>query len=209
MKAKAYKLTDETGRTYGGMQWGKGVEHSAPGGEPCSKGVIHWYEDARLAVFFDPIHGRFGPGARLWECDVDQAGTDGTKSWGTRCRTIREIEKPVITTEQRVEVAIRCAMKVCHDSAWSAWAKRWLSGSDRSEASAMSSRCDAKSWFVAGLAVSAELEAAWAASEAAVALRGHAFRRQAVATTSAEAVAWSVKAKVDVLDVINSVMEGN
>jgi hypothetical protein len=208
---KAYKLTDKAGRTYGGMQWDADVEYTAPGGAPCTADVIHWYRTPLMAVLFDPIHGRFGPDARLWICDVTQTGSDGTKAWGTRCRTIKEITKPVITTEHRVEIAIRCAMKVFHDMEWAAWAQRWLSGKDRSEASVMPTKEDGR----ASAAHWAASEASWAAAGHAKEAvpggseRGHALRRQAVATASAEAVAWAVAAKADVLDVINSVMEGN
>ena len=54
---RLYKLTVERGRTYDGMQWGPGVEHTAPGkGLLCSKGWLHAYTDPFLAVIFNPVH---------------------------------------------------------------------------------------------------------------------------------------------------------
>jgi len=195
----AYKLTDATGQTFDGTQWGDGVEHVAPGGSPCRADVIHWYRTRMMAVLFDPIHGNFGPKARLWECDVDETGTDGAKAWGTRCRTIREIDRPVITTEQRVEVAIRCALLVCANAGWRRWASRWLSGADKSKsaswaAEAWAARSAAEAWAARSAELAAEAEwssASWAA------------RSVCHAAWTPGRSGWA-----DVLSVINEVMEG-
>jgi hypothetical protein len=205
----AYKLTSATGQTFDGTQWGDGVEHVAPGGSPCSEDVIHWYRTPLMAVFFDPIHGNFGLKARLWECDVDETAADGAKAWGTRCRTIREIDRPVITTEQRVEIAIRCALLVCDDAGWRRWASRWLSGADKSRSAAEEAEAEAFA-----LAAEAEAEAAAAACAAvAFAAVAAACAAEAAACAAAEAAACAAAAAAaaaaDVLSVINEVMEGN
>jgi hypothetical protein len=204
----AYKLTDATGQTFDGTQWGDGVEHVAPGGSPCSADVIHWYRTPLMAVFFDPIHGNFGSKARLWECDVDETDTDGAKAWGTRCRTIREIDRPVITTEQRVEVAIRCALLVCDDAGWRRWASRWLSGADKSRSEAGSAAWAAEAWAARSAAAWAAAAAAGAASEAAAGEAAGAASEAAWAVCHA---AWTPGRSgwADVLSVINEVMEGN
>lgn len=137
----AYKLTTKTMQTHGGCQWAVGETRTAPGGEPCTCRVIHWYSDPLLAVLHDPIHGQFGPMARLWECEVEQTGTDGLKCWGTRCTLLREIPLPTVTAEQRVRYAILCAREVVPKNfAWRIWADRWLSGADRSAESAHRAR---------------------------------------------------------------------
>jgi hypothetical protein len=45
---------------------------------------------------------------------------------------LRELELPVFTVEQRVEFAIKCAMKVYQEPGFVKWAKGWLTGKDRS-----------------------------------------------------------------------------
>jgi hypothetical protein len=71
------------------------------------------------------------------ECDGDYLDDHGLKCGYTRMRLVREIELPVLTTEQRVYAAIQCAIATGYaDAGWLAWAERWIDGSDRSDGSA-------------------------------------------------------------------------
>ena len=172
---KRWKLTDENDRTHGGCQWSEGVEHTAPGGEPCTDGVIHWYADPLLAVLHDPIHGGYGETAHLWECEVAETGTDGLKCWGTRCRTLRQVPLPAVSTEQRTRYAIFCAMEVLPPpntawaEAWQGWAEGWLAGKDRSSEAARAAAIAARAAAIAVMASDAAraARAAWAAAWAA------------------------------------------
>ncbi|MDR5729422.1 MAG: hypothetical protein RB191_18570 [Terriglobia bacterium] len=148
---KAYKLTDENGQTKGPTQWGEGVTHTAPGtGNLCSSGWIHTYSHPLLAVLLNPIHAEFQT-PRLWECEVSGATRDdkGLKQGWASVTTVREIPLPKISVEQRARFAILCAKAVHRRPTFLLWADRWLSGEDRSSATA---------WAWA---------AAWAAEEAA------------------------------------------
>ena len=133
-----YKLTDENMRTLGRCRWGEGVEHTASGkGNLCTKGWIHAYTSPLLAVFLDPIHGDIGDTALLWEAEGDVGKTDnGLKVGCTRLKTIRQIEKPLITTAQRIAFGILCALEISTDVDFQKWAKNWLSGKDRSRETA-------------------------------------------------------------------------
>lgn len=128
-----YKLTDDEGRTYGGCQWGEGIEHTAAGtGDLCTHGWIHAYTDPLLAVLLNPIHAHFA-NPRLWEAEGEVGKTDhGLKVGCTQLRTVREIPLPGVTTEQRVRFGILAAQAVCRDPAFGAWAVGWLTGADRS-----------------------------------------------------------------------------
>ena len=59
MTQTLYKLTDADGYTRRGEPgktlWEPGVWHEAPGGALCSAGVLHAYEDARVAILMNPI----------------------------------------------------------------------------------------------------------------------------------------------------------
>lgn len=60
-----YKLTTQDWRTRAGFynetRWGRGVTHRANGtGGLCTDGLIHAYEDARIALLLNPI------GASIW-----------------------------------------------------------------------------------------------------------------------------------------------
>ena len=143
-----YKLTRANMTTYGDTQWALNEAKTAPGTGPlCSSGWLYAYEDPLVAVFMDPLHGQFGPTARLFVGDGDVGLRD--PDWKVGCGRIvltEEIPLPVLTTDMRVEASVRCAMVVCKDAAWTRWADVWLSGTDRTveaEAAARASRAAA------------------------------------------------------------------
>jgi hypothetical protein len=150
-----YKLTNENGRTHGDMQWGPGVTHAATGDSDqmlCSDGWIHAYESPLLAVLLNPIHANFRQ-PQLWKATGKIGKRDRQLKCGCReLTTVRRIDLPKVTTDQRIKFAILCGMVVCKDEKWNRWAKKWLSGKDRSRASAEVARA---------------AEAAWASAEAA------------------------------------------
>ena len=167
---KLYKLTDKNGQTWGGTQWGPGVSHSGTGtGELCGPGWIHAYEHPLIAVLLNPIHANF-PNPRLWEAEGEVGLRDGQIKCGcATLTTIREIPLPKITTEMRVRFAVLCAKEVCACRTWNAWADKWLSGEDRSEAAAGAAA-------EAAWAAQATSWAAYAAQAAAEAARAAAAR---------------------------------
>lgn len=131
-----YKITDKNGQTRGGMQWGEGITHraSGKGKELCSDGVIHYYENPYLAVFANPIHGKYDPATMLlWEFRPKRkVNSDALKSVCKEGTTVRRVPVPVLTTEQRVTIAIKCALPVSKENKkWVKWAQNWLSGKDR------------------------------------------------------------------------------
>jgi len=126
---KLYKLTDKNDQTYGGCQWGEGVTHTADGkGELCTKHWIHAYVDPVLAVFLNPMHGKYDTDTgHMWECegeiDIDD---EGRKVGCIKLTTIRRIDMPQVTTRQRTRFAILCAKKVSKNKKWIKWANGWL-----------------------------------------------------------------------------------
>ena len=187
--ANLYKLTDSCGKTHNGTQWGPGISHSGTGeGELCGPGWIHAYEHPLVAVLMNPIHANF-PNPRLWEAEGEIAIRDGQLKCGCKTlTTIREIPLPAITTEMRVRFAIMCAREAATADAawkeWEAWADRWLSGEDRSEAAAEAVWA---AQAAAAQAAAAEASAVWAAAWAAEAAASAA----SAAYRSAEAAAWA------------------
>src|SRR3990167_11047843 len=69
-----YKLTDSAGRTRNGTAWGPGIDNPVltGDGDLCGPGWYHAYTDPLLAVLLDPIHGRFGSGARMFWFESDE-----------------------------------------------------------------------------------------------------------------------------------------
>ena len=163
-----YKLTDENGYTYGGCQWGKGVEHLAAGtGELCGPGWLHAYTDPLLAVLLNPIHANFR-NPRLWEAEGDVGKEDdGLKVGCTRLKTIREIPLPAVSLEARVRFGILCSKHTYEDPAWNAWADKWLSGEDQTKAEAWEAWAATRGATAASEAVAAAARGATAAAEAA------------------------------------------
>ena len=165
---KLYKLTNPEDQSLDRTQWGEGVTHTAPGdaAEPCTASIIYAYADPLLAVFMDPAHGGFGPSAHLWEADGDIMVSKGTRLICKSLTTLRRIDLPVVTMEQRTRFAILCAKAVYKEADWNAWADAWLDGTDRSAKSARSAAKSAWSAAAARSAWSAEVarseaEEAW------------------------------------------------
>ena len=172
---KLYKLTDAAGWTRRGMcnglLWAEGVTHtvSVTGTTLCSDQVIHAYEHPLVAIFMNPIHADFTTDMRLGECEGEVVVREGQLKCGVKSLTVlRELTAPAMTIDQRVEVAVRITKQVCNDADWNAWADKWLSGEDRSEAAAMAAARDAaavgglRRWRAA--AVAAAVAAARAAA---------------------------------------------
>jgi len=158
-----YKLTDKHGQTRNDTQWGENVTHRATGKgtELCSNQVMHCYSSPEMAVFFDCIHGGYGNEGLLWECRGRKVSNDGTKIGCKSLTTIRQIDKPTITIEQRIEIATRCSLGIYHEKNWVKWDHGWLSGKDRSYHAA-----DAAAYYAEAVAESAAHAAYYAAHAA-------------------------------------------
>jgi hypothetical protein len=156
----AYKLVTQDYKTRAGLpnetSWCPGERVTAQGNrtEPCTDGVIHTYSSPAVAAFMNPVHAAIR-NPRCLVVGTEVLGSDGTKQWGRWAEwTGEEVPLPEITTERRVEIAIRCSLTCRQDKAYRAWAEGWLSGADRTATAAAEAR-------------SAAAEAARSAAEAA------------------------------------------
>ena len=194
-----YKLTTQQGTTHNGYQWslpkGKrpGKWHKTDGrGELCGPGWLHYYHDPMLAVLLNPIHANIKDPI-LWEVEVDgeQLDDNGLKGGTTKMRLVRRIELPTFSTVQRTAFGILCALEVCKEKSFVAWANKWLSGNDRSAAAARATEA-AAAWAeraAEAAAVWAREAATWATEAAA------AWAAEAAAARAAEAAAaWEARA---------------
>ena len=137
---KKYKLTDQFLKTYNDFQWEIGKKVTTSGnGELCSDGWLHYSHHPLLAVLLNPIHAEI-ENPRIFEVEAGGEHLDdhGLKGGCTEMTLVKEIELPVFRTTQRVAFAILCAKGVYKDKDWNKWADNWLSGKDRSTASAAS-----------------------------------------------------------------------
>jgi hypothetical protein len=203
-----YKLTNQNNITHNNTLWGEGVTHETDGsGGLCGPGWLHFYHTPELAVLLNPIHADI-KNPKLWECEAEGEMKDdrGLKGGCTRLTTLREIPLPEITLEQKIRFGILCARKVFggKNKAWDRWAAGWLSGSDRSLASAR-----AAAWAAADAAdASAAYDAALAARDAAEYARDAA---EYAATADARyAAAWAAyAAEFDLQAVVLEALQGN
>jgi len=172
---KLYKLTDQNNKTRVGeineTVWGENVTHTASGSgtELCTDGVIHTYEDPRLAAILNPIHANFDQ-PKLWEAEGEIANLDGHLIVGVKSlTTIKEIPLPEITEEQKIKFAIYCALEVYKEETFVSWANKWLSGEDRTEENAARAVNSAEEAWRSFSVLSGATEAAcWAAYWAAM-----------------------------------------
>ena len=184
---KLYKLTNKNGQTYNNTQWGEGVTHTAPGtGKLCTAGWLHAYTDPYIAVLLNPVHANFVH-PQLWEAEGEVGITEYDLKVGcTTLTTLRTIPLPILTTEQRVHIAVRCALEVYHEPTFVVWANNWISGEDRSRETAQATQAaEAAAW--------ATKAAAWVAPEAAAraAARAAVWAATQAATQAAYAAAES------------------
>ena len=141
-----YKLTDSDLKTYEGYQWALGETRTFTGtGELCGPGWAHAYTHPLLAVLLNPIHANFST-YRLFEAEGVIGQTDHGLKVGCSTLTLtKEIRVPAVTTEQRIQFAIFCALAVYAEPSFVAWAERWLSGLDRFETAAWAAAWAAES----------------------------------------------------------------
>ena len=209
-----YKLTDQDMRTHNGFQaysvgdsmrerglqrqgleqWTLNKEETASGkGGLCGPGFLHAYTDPLLAILLNPIHADI-KSPRLFKGTGTVSKTDnGLKIGCTEMTLTEEMELPVINIVQRIAFGILCTKEVYKDKDWNTWADNWLSGKDRTEATAeaaaRAARAARATAEAAARAATAEA-AAWEAAEAAEAAAAAA----AEAWEAAEAAAAEARA---------------
>ena len=89
-----------------------------------------------MAMMMNPIHASF-KNPHLWEAEAEgEMLREATKSGCKKLTTLKQIPLPEITLTQRVAFGILCALEVCEDESFRGWAKKWLSGKDRSACAA-------------------------------------------------------------------------
>jgi hypothetical protein len=132
-----YKLTDEFGNTKNQTHWAEGTRHEIAkelrdSTQPlCSKHYYYAYENPLVAVFMNPSHANFR-NPILWRATGWVSKRNGQLKCGCfTLRTLQQIPLPVLTTNQRIRVAIQCALKEPQTESFKSWAKNWLSGVDR------------------------------------------------------------------------------
>ena len=186
------KLTNKDGYTKNQTLWGENITHEATGSSNqalCSDGWIHFYEHPLIAVFMNPVHAQLNE-PRLYSCLIEgEIEKDGQlKSGCKKLTTLSRLPLPVITSEQRIEIGIRCAMIVYKEQHWSLWAQKWLSGEDRTKKSA-----DAAYDTAHDAAACAVIDAAYDAVHAAANATAYAAIDDAAdADITADAAAYAV-----------------
>ena len=202
-----YKLTNLQSQTCNRTQWGENVTHELPARDAyrlCSPNVLHAYISPELAVLMDPMQAALLPDAILWEADGEIVVNDGTKVGCIKLTTLKRVPLPIITPEQRVTFAIKCAMHVYSEPAWTAWAQAWLDGSNRAacaayaaDAAAAAADADAAAYAAyAAYAADAAADAAAYAAAHAAADAAHAAHAADAAANAAHAAAHAADADI-------------
>ena len=197
--ATIYKLTDMNMKTYGGYPWVLGKWNRTSGkGDLCGPGWLHAYTSPVLAELLNPIHANFRE-YRLFrgEASGPVISDSGLKVGYTNMRITEELPRLHITTENRIRFGIACACRVYTSAEYRAWAGRWVSGADRTEAAAWAAVAavrvaEAAAW-AAEAAAGAAVAAAWAAEVAAAAAwAAEAAAEAAVGLPLCDLATWAV-----------------
>lgn len=215
---RAWKILNPDLTTHMGCQWVPGEWKKVEGTGPlCSKGWLHGYRDARLAVLHNPIHANYDPYV-LWIAEVKGKvlHEDYMKSGWSEMRLIEPLAVPAVTTEQRIRYAIKCAWCVNNNPVWRKWAVDWIREENRSRQRA--EQVWRVMWVETAAAEAAEAEeaavgaAAWATAEAAArsaaGAAGAAAWAAAAAAKAAEAAVaarWTTEAR-DLLQAVEWAM---
>ena len=140
---KVYKLTDKSMQTCGKFQWKLGVPATASGeGNLCGPGWLHWYPDPLLAILMNPMaehHQVKSNNLRMFEAEAQgETRLDyGYRGGSTELVLVRELtgdEIPKPTDLQCATFGVLCAKAT--NLYPGPWFRDWLSGEDRSAASA-------------------------------------------------------------------------
>ena len=177
-----YKLTNNVHKTQNNTSWGKNITHKLPEKKKytiCSGDVLHAYPSPELAALMDVIYSGYLPHGILWECIGEEVVADGTKIGCRVLTTLAQIPIPSYTTNQRIAFGILCAQYVYKDPDWNAWAKKWLSGEDRSKESAYST---------SHITSAAALAADYAAPNTCAARAANETARAAYATLTSDTI---------------------
>ena len=181
-----YKLTDQDGFTRKGKQneclWGPGVKHTSKGPHDkridlCTNSYIHCYENPLVAVFMNSQHENLN-NPILWEAKGFVSKRNGQLKAGCfSLTTIKKIELPVLTANQRIRAAIYIALEYYKEPKFKKWAENWLNNKDRSENAAANAAANAtdaanaaysaNAAYAANAAINAANAAAYAAADAA------------------------------------------
>lgn len=206
------KLTREDGTTRNNMPWAVGITNRATGrgNKLCTDGVLHVYDTPEQAAFMRLAY--CDSYTKAWEVRSRCKGvSDGAKRGIKSCTVIREIELPELTIEQRVEIAICTSLLVYSDLRYAAWARRWLSGEDRTAKAALAESrvafaraayaCGAfTAYYAATAAVSA------ASYEAHLGHKSYAGRATARAASCSAAYAAEAAGHIDLQSIIEEVL---
>jgi hypothetical protein len=208
-----YKLTDQDGNTFGDTHWEEGTKHSI---EPelrdtskplCSKHYLHAYENPFVAVFRNPADANIKDPI-LWRA----SGWVSKRAGQLKCGcfsliTHEKLELPILTVEQRIAIAIYCALETYLEQEFVSWAKRWLSGEDRT-ADAADAAAYAAYTAAAAAADAADAYAAYTAADIAATYAAEAAAYAAYTTYAAEAAACAAyAASLDLIKIINKVLK--
>jgi hypothetical protein len=188
---KKYKLTTQEMTTYNGFKWELGKKYTTSGeGDLCSGGFLHYYHHPLLAVLLNPIHADI-TNPRIFEVEADgiHKNDNGLKGGCNEMTLVKEIELPIITSTQRVAFSILASLDVYKNEGYEVWAKKWLSGEDRSAESARSAAESA--WSAARSAARSAWSAESAESAAWSAESAESAAWSAESAESAESAAWS------------------
>jgi len=204
---KLIKLTDKNGRTgpEKDMQWGEKTTNTVKirGRTLCSKELIHAYTNAYLAILLNPICGDYDEKTMLaWEAKGRVVARDGIKVGCKSLTTIKQIAKPTLTTEQRVEIGIRCAMKIYSEASFIKWANNWLDNKDKTAWTAVCAyKAIVKDTDLASWACWVVWSAAWSAAGTRVDVA--AWVAAWAAARAADAAIKAVGSATDKLDIVH------
>jgi hypothetical protein len=142
----------------------------------------------------------------LWEGKGEgEAKFEPLKCGFRKFTTLKKIPLPEVTDVQKVAFGILCAKEVYKDSSWNQWADKWLSGEDRTEASAAAYAAADAAAYAANAARAAANAAAYASNAAYAA--AYAARAAANAAANAAYASASKGKELDFVSIALKAME--
>jgi hypothetical protein len=127
-----YFITDREGKDWQGRQWGEDVSHT----ETNDNYYFTCYQSPTVAALMVAANDEY-KNHRLWVAEPfgDITNYD-YREISTGMKTLREVETPTLTIEQRITFGIVCALNTVEHALFQQWGFNWLKGKDRSKEAA-------------------------------------------------------------------------
>jgi hypothetical protein len=117
-----YLVTDSENKTFGNVVWSENVVHEEMNNP---NKLFSIYDDPTVAHFMNPAYDGF-KNPTIWEAEGEKTVSFGFRHESQKIKTIKKVEMPEPTNDQRIAFAILCSLHLVSNQAFKFWAISYL-----------------------------------------------------------------------------------